>query len=435
MERDRMKKILALGISQSNFLNQLYGDLINKDSAFSIDIDGYFDISGKENEDTIYSHHLNLKKTKISKGQLYKSFFSFVRTSLFWEIVFFELSQKTSLRSIKKIAFSYAWSKAIVETQILSKGYDICHFHFCTPENLKFLHFFPKDINTVCSFWGSDLLRITGTANVFYVSKALSRATTITIQSRELAETIYCKYGRELSDKTKIVQFTIHTGIYKKIDLYRNDIVALDNFKRQNNIPIDRKIICVSHNAYDANNHLSIIEGILNLPKEFKNQIAIVLPLAYGREKKYLAALDACINSIKDIPVIKLEAFLDSTQASLLRLSSEVMIQMPITDALSGAMTEVLYAGNHVIAGSWLPYGILRRQGVHFDEADTFDGITPMLSRYLHRPENWGQINKDNGLKIKSFLFPEKTTSDWRDIFNSLINSDRKIFQNRGHLQ
>jgi hypothetical protein len=423
-----MKKILALGISQSNFLNQLYGDLIKKDRSFSVDIDGYFDISGKVNENTIYSRHLNLKKTKIGKSQLYKSLFSFARTSLFWEIVFFELSQKTSVRSIKKIAFSYAWSKAIVETQILNKGYDICHFHFCTPENLKFLHFFPKDINTVCSFWGSDLLRITGTANVFYVSKALSRATAITIQSRELAETLYCKYGRELSDRTKIVQFTIHTGIYEKIDLYRDDSKALNNFKRQNNIPLDRKIICISHNAYEANNHLSIIEGILNLPKDCKDQIAIVLPLAYGREKKYLATLDAYINGIQDIPVIKLETFLDPTQAALLRLSSEVMVQMPISDALSGAMTEVLYAGNHVIAGSWLPYGILRRQGVHFDEADTFAGITPVLLQYLQRPENYRQINKDNALKIKSFLFPEKTTSDWRDIFNSLVISDRENF-------
>lgn len=412
-----MKKILALGIGQSNFLNQLYGDLIKKDASFLVDIDGYFDLSGKSVTDTIYANHLNLKQTKVSKRQLYKSLFSFARTSFFWEIFFFELSRKTALKDIKKSLFSFAWSKHVAENELPKMGYDIFHFHFCTPENLKLLHFFPKQLTSVCSFWGSDLMRYTGAANVFYVSKALSNATVVTIQSLELAEIMYSKYGRELSAKTKIVQFTIHTGIYGQIDRFKDDCDAMDDFKTRNGIPKNKKIICVSHNAFEANNHLSIIQAIVDLPTHYKNDIAIILPLAYGRAKEYLPALDACIAAVGDFPIVKLDTFFGPEETALLRLSSEVMIQMPVSDALSGAMTEVLYAGNFVVAASWLPYGILRRNGVYFREADSFGEIAAILQDYLRQPEKFSEINKNNAQKIKSFLFPEKTTSDWRDIF------------------
>jgi hypothetical protein len=412
-----MKKILALGISQSNFLNQLYGELIKRDASFSVDIDGYFELSGEAAGDTIYNDHLNLKHAHVKKSQVYRSLLSFARTALFWEILFFELSQKTKLARIKKILLGFAWCKHVVESQLRDKTYDIYHFHFCSPANLKFLYFLPKGTKSICSFWGSDLLRYTGVDNVFYVGKALSKAKAITVQSRELAEILYSKYGRAFSSKTNIVQFTIHTGIYEEIDRYRNDTAALDAFKTQNNIPLDRKIVCVGHNAFDSNNHLGIIKGMLDLPKSDKDKIAVILPLAYGREQKYLAELEAFTDAITDFPIVRLNTFLDPTQTALLRLCSEIMIQMPVTDALSGAMTETLYAGNHVVAASWLPYGILRRHDIQFDEADTFDEIAAILTRYLRQPEQYRQRSQANGQKIKSFLFPDKTTSDWRDIF------------------
>ncbi|HLA56864.1 MAG TPA: glycosyltransferase [Flavobacterium sp.] len=417
----KTKKILVLGISQSNFLNQLYGDLIRKDDSLSVHIDGFFDISKSgANENSIYRQHLNFKTTKVSGLQLYKSLFAFMRTAFFWQIFYFERSQGKTFREAKSILFSYAWSKFIVENVITKSNYDIFHFHYCNPENLKFAHFLPKESKIICSFWGSDLMRETGTSNVFYVRKALAKANLITIQSQELAEMLYCKYGREFTAKTKIVQFTIHTGIYEKMDVYKSELSKVSEFKKEKNIPADKTIIAISHNAYAANNHIPVIESLLKLSSEEKNKIAVVLPLGYGRHDDYLKKLEDFVSAISDFPIIPLHNYLNPEETALLRIATDLMIQMPISDALSGAMTEVLYAGNHVIAGSWLPYGILRRNGLAFGEAETFDIAAQLVSDYLSAPEKYKTANETNDQKIRSFLFPQTTTANWLAIFNAV---------------
>ena len=50
--------------------------------------------------------------------------------------------------------------------------------------------------------------------NSLYLCFSRIKADIITIQSQELAEIIYSKYGRELKSKTSIVQFTINKKIY-----------------------------------------------------------------------------------------------------------------------------------------------------------------------------------------------------------------------------
>ena len=422
----KKKNVLALGIGQSNFLNQLYGDLIRKDDSITVDIDGFFDVSSQGGQDnSIYRKYLDFKITKIGTVQRYKSLFAFMRTAFFWQILYFELSQQKTLGEIKKIMLSYSWSKHIVENVILKADYDIFHFHYCNPENLKFVHFFPKESKIICTFWGSDLMRNPGVSNVFYVSKALSKADAITIQSRELAEMLYCKFGRELAEKTNIVQFTIHTGIYEKMDAFKGDDARIESFKQLNGIPPNRITISVGHNAFEANNHIAILESLVKLPSEAKNKISILLPLGYGRDGSYLQKLQSKVSQISDFPIILLDQYFGPDDTALLRLVSDIMIQMPITDALSGAMTEVLYAGNHVIAGSWLPYGLLKRNGIVFEQAESFDEIPELVLQYLSKRDTFLRMNQSNEAMIKKSLFPEKTTADWLRVFNRLFDQNK----------
>lgn len=414
------KRILLLGISQTNFLSQLYGELIKKVPTISVDIDGYYDVSkGAVQFNSIFDKHYDFKKIRLGRVALYKAFFSFMLTPFFWEIFFFELSQKKKIGSVIKILFSYAWTKATVEKEVLPLQHNIYHFHFCTPENLKFLHFFPSTTFTICSFWGSDLMRLTGVENVFYVRRALLKAKTITIQNVELAEMMYCKYGRDLAPKTQIAQFTINTEIYDAIDIYRNSLQAVTAFKKEQGIPLDKIVVGIAHNAFRENNHLLILKALQNCPPALLEKLVFLLPLGYGRNDVYLKELNDFIAQQKELQCIQLHSFFGPNETALLRLSTDLMIQIPVSDALSAAMTEVLYASNDVIVGAWLPYGILRRHEIQMYEAESFSELPTVIEAYLQKRSIYKQDANDHPQKIRSFLFPDTTTDQWLKIFDA----------------
>ncbi|HAO07851.1 MAG TPA: hypothetical protein DCQ50_12920 [Chryseobacterium sp.] len=414
-------KILALGISQSNFLNQLYGDLRKKYDHYSFAIDNFFDISRGQlkNDDSLYSNSYFFEKEKISRFESIKTFLNFSREKLFWEVFYFELSKGKTYKETYYFLRSMAYNKAIVERYILPLDFDVFHFHYCNPQNLRYLHFIPKGRKVVCSFWGSDLMRETGIDNVFYVTKALQNADVITVQNHELAEMLYCKYGREQAKKTKIIQFTIHTEIYDKIDELRNNQEKINDFKLKYHLPVNKTIIAVSHNAFRGNQLLEILTELEKLSKPVKDRISVLLHLGYGREKKYLDELSQFISE-SDLNIVEIHSYFGPEEMALLRLSTDIMIQMPISDALSGAMTEILYAGKQVYAGAWLPYGILRRNGVSFFEIDEHKKIPQSIEDYFSRRESLINQNKFNPDKIKNFLFPDKTTADWNQLFHHL---------------
>lgn len=415
-------KILSLGISQSNFLGQLYGDLQRKFNNYTVSIDKYYDLSQGQvdYEKKIFKEYYNFDKEKVTRYQSIKSFTKLFFTKKFWEIYFFERSQGKSIKESYYFLRSFAYDKVITENYILSSRHNIYHFHYCNPNNLKYLHFFSDDIKVVCSFWGSDLMRETGVDNVFYVSKALQKADIITIQNAELAEMMYCKYGRDLQEKTKIIQFTLHSEIYNFIDDYRSNEEKISHFKIKNEIPLDKIVVAISHNAFEANNHFKIMEALKRISDTHKKEIVLLLPLGYGRSNEYILKLEEYVKSYP-VETVLLHKFFGPEETALLRLSTDIMIQMPISDALSGAMTEVLYAGNHVIYGGWLPYGVLRRKGLHFDEIEDFNELPIVIENFLANKNLVKNRNEMNKIKIKSFLFPEKTTTDWNTIFEKLI--------------
>lgn len=413
----RANRILVLGIGQSNFLDQLYENLVIDNASLVIDIDGYNDISKRKDlsENFQYNNYLNFKNIKIQKINLFKKGIQLFFGDIFWKIIFFELTQKMNFKKFKELIKEYSRAKYIVDNYIQPANYDVFHFHFCSPENLRYLYFLSKDEKSICSFWGSDLLRLTGASNVFYVQLALKRASVISVQTRELAEILFCKYGRELTQKTKYLPFTISTKIYSDIDNCKSDYEKIREFKTKFKIPLNKKNIVVSHNAFRENNHIKILEELKDLPYSLKKEITVILPLAYGGNNEYIEELKAI--SIEGIEIVLIIDYLESTEIALLRLVTDIMIQMPISDALSAAMTEVLYAGNKVITGSWLPYGVLRRKGVYFSEVDDFSEILPTIIDLL----NSNNI-VDNKSIIKSFLFPDTTTPLWNELFKSVLH-------------
>lgn len=420
-------KILILGIGQSNFLNQLYGEILKRSNDFNFNIDVLTHLPNDDhNQNTsVFQESLNFNQylQQISKWQKLSIFFNTIRKTFYKETFLFELNQKKSIKSALKTCKRLALKEYIYHNHIEPKNFDILHFHFCVSSNLEYLHFVKKNTKVICSFWGSDLFRVSNTHNNYYVSKALNNASIITVQSPEMALTIKAKYGNHLSDIIRDIRFTISTEIYDAINLYRNDAKTLEEFKSKHNIKHEKYLVALGHNAFKENNHIKMIEALKNLPLAYKNKISFVLHLSYGRKEDYINNLKEIVLNAKDLDFIIIEDFMGPDEISKLRLITDIMIQAPISDALSGAMTEVLYSDNKVIAGGWLPYGILRRNQIQFEEFDKFEDLPLKLIKTLENTNTQLTASNLNKNSIENFIFPNRTSNEWIDLFNDLNNA------------
>lgn len=416
-------KILILGIGQSNFLNQLYSEILNDTDEFEFYINGYFDISKGEveNSELPYAKFINLKENCPSKLKQVKHLQQLIKKRFFWKILFQELSLNLNLNKLKRKLQEHIFAKYLAEEIIGKMDIHGVHYHFCTPENLIFANYLKKDINSIASFWGSDLMRITGVENVFYVRSALEKCSAITVQTPEMAEMVYCKYGRDFYDKMHILRFNLNLDIFKQIDILKSNKTALKRFRDVHLSNSKEYIIAIGHNAFQENNHLKIIESLNSLPLNIKCGITLVLHLSYGGNKKYIELLNSISRKVDTLDIRIITSYFGPKEMGMLRISTNLMIQMPISDALSGAMTEVIYAGNNVIVGSWLPYGLLRRKGIHFFESESFLELPQLVEQIYMRKDNFKEKIKDNPIIVRDFLFPEITTPTWIQLFQSIF--------------
>lgn len=417
-------KVFVLGHTQSIFINQLYGDIKLKEDSFIFDIEYSNSVSqNKINvESEIFDRKINLRGIHVSKLQVLINIFKQFFSNRLWNVIFFEVKQRSSLKNIKSKLYEYGRAKYIANRYISPLNHDIYHFHYCIPQLLLVANFLPKKSKIIMSFWGSDLMSTNGISNIFYVRQALKKATKITLQSPEMARMLAEKYGYDLSEKVVDIRFTISTDIYNNINSFKDAKFELDAFKYKHGINKKDIVISLGHNANKENNHILMIEQIRNIPISYKKNMSFIIHLGYGGDEKYRNELKKIIKNETQTNYIIIEDYLEPTEIAKLRLITSIMLQLPVRDALSAAMTEVLYAGNCVIAGGWLPYDILLRNDIGFYKINTFEFLPKVIMDVFDKLKKNDPLFPNNKQKIKSFLFPDTTTKEWISLLRSIHN-------------
>lgn len=416
-------KIISLGSGQSNFLLQLYGEIKLRTDKFTFHVDNFKDLSKGEVDynNLVFESYHKFEDHDFSRKVQFQTFIGLLFKRIFWIFLWFEFKRKKKRKHLFEFIENQVKFKACVDRALVPLHFDIYQFHFCIRQRLKLLHYLPKGSKIVCSFWGSDLYRNQKDYNIFYVRHALKKATSITIQTPEMAEDLYKLYGKDLKKKVKFAKFAIQRDIYKLIDIYRMDKNSLDKFKAELNIPNNNVIVTIGYNANKYFRHIEILNIIKHLDSEITKEVTLILPLTYSRDdNKYLEDLYERIKSMR-LNIICINSFMTHEEIAKLRLITDIQIQLPTSDALSGSVTEVLYAGNTVLAGSWLPYGIYKRNNISILTIDYMSDLEEELIRLL---KNWNRRKAIDhayiSSKIEDIFFPDTTTKAWIDLYTHL---------------
>ncbi len=379
MKSVRSKHILLQGLSQANMIGPLYSGIVkHSDLKLSVRSFHFRVFSEKDNHKELFKE-ISPATFKIkSKQSFYKHLFLFLTHSSLW-FIYFKL--KRSKVEKKFIAYLKEMFEVYKDAQSLKAipEIDFYHVHFLRYTTvLPFL--FIKDKPVLMSFWGSDLLRNNDPIEDIYRGYALKNASTITIQNEQLAQIAKERFPVVASKKIKVVRF-----------LPDDDFVAtLKQYALQKKTTsIAEYHIMVGHNGSKENQHIKILDAIAQVKTDKK--IIIHLLLSYALLDEYHQEL---LEAIKGYDfAIRLQYEYLSQQALLdYRAQMDLLIFAPISDAMSGTVTEALYLGTKVIAGNWLPYNVYHSIDCSLYFFDAFDQLSTCVETCIAE-ENTYDIN------------------------------------------
>ncbi len=354
--------ILAIGKTQSNFLINLYDGLKEENP----DLKVYTEDIEHLGDAIIESKALTLIDIPVKKMKAFQklgTYIAFLSHSLLWKLLFLEVKYhgiRYAAQHLKPYFTLFLKAKAYDQL-----GMSCIHCHFASLTHLKKMVFI-RNTPIVVSFWGSDLLRQTNPQVDAFKKVCLQNAKALTIQNETLQRELEKRFGSAVKNKIHVVKF-LQNAFY------------VDSFKK---ISIDKKLkkgpitIMVGHNGYKENNHISILEALKGF--EHPEQFCIYLFLTYGLDEKYEKELERYLRQYP-IPYVVHKKYCVGEDLVALRSDIDILIYAPVSDAMSGTVTEALYSGSKVIAGKWLPYEVYRKTNAPMYFFENFNELRDLI--------------------------------------------------------
>ncbi len=414
-----MKKILLFGPEVTDFLNPLASKL--KDIGYTVDLIENRKIP-RNNKSIIESYSKILDYQEIEGKRI--TFAEIIRylfkreflDSYFKEIFINRLEGKCHIIKSFKNCLSHHLLKERFSP--ILNNYDIINFHSLSPGTLSFVKYINPDKKIILSFWGSDLYQINGIKNYYEQFEAIKRADTITVMSYEMELMVLAKFGSGLKNKIVRALLGIKDEMFDMIDEVKKSGVDL-NFLEKYNIPHNKIKITICYCGNPICNHLLILDELEKIDNIKKEKIHLLVPMTYGNfSREYLEEVIQRLNRAK-ISYTVFEKFLSLEELVKLRVSSDIMIMMNNSDALSGSVNEALYADNLLISAIWLPYSPFRLEQIFFLETD----FTKLCETVSYSIDNFGKIKRqlvNNSNNIKKLGAVNPNLQKWINIIDSL---------------
>jgi uncharacterized protein (UPF0216 family) len=292
----------------------------------------------------------------------------------------------------------YGWFLGVLRWVLFRKKrvrYDNIQIHF-----VDILHQFAVPLYKLCTrklsavIWGSDLMRC---SNPAMLAQILNKCDSINCHTPKMKASLQ----NLLSEKRKpSIQFShCHFGLlpFEKIKSLRANIADKQTYRTKLGLPVDKTIALIGYNADPGHQHIKVIEQLAKIQDQLTD-VHFVLPITYGNYPSYIEQLKQTLASTK-LSYQTLESYLSDDDVAMLRLSVDINIIVPITDAASGTVIESLFAGSQVITGRWLDYSKLVNAGVTYTTIDKLTDINKTLLSLISSPKDTSK----NAERVASF--------------------------------
>lgn len=243
----------------------------------------------------------------------------------------------------------------------LSKTYDIIDITFFTNKYYRFLDYLISiGKKYKATIWGSDFYRMTN-SDLIKKGYYLNNAKLIQVETELVKRDVLKKYPY-LENKIEVCNYGI--DLFDNIDKLRNCKTNQLGIKTDGYV-----VLTCGYNGSKGQQHIKLFEIIKSLPNDIKRKLFLFIPMTYGLpNSEYLEEVKLCAYNT-DIPYHVFTERLNEDELAELRMRSDVVVNIQITDAFSSSLIEHIYAGSILIAGEWLPYSILLDAGIHYHSA------------------------------------------------------------------
>lgn len=291
--------------------------------------------------------------------------------------------------------------------------YDICHVQFVMPLYTIILSLLGVRYRIlILSFWGSDYYRISGIWR--WIQKILvNKADWITFANETTRNDFQNSFN---IDPHKLVIARFGLAPLETIDQLT---LSASECKKALGIDPNLTIVACGYNASPFQQHELIIETLETRMDQLPSNIIFVFLLSYGGTSSYQQRIIERLNQ-SGLHSLCLNDYLNNYRVAIFRKATDIMIHIPTSDQFSGSMQEHLYAGSHVIAGSWLPYAPWIEHGLILHQIDTPADLFNALLSALNSTGSL-TIQEQNRNVIRTLSSWETCIEDWNHLYDQAL--------------
>ena len=274
-------------------------------------------------------------------------------------------------KHILKIRYFRALFKPLINKKVIEREFtknDTINLHYLFPQYSQYAELLKKKAGLfLITFWGSDVLRADDTTLTKYIPLFNScDAICVPQKMQEELMRIYSGYNKKhgtnynYDNKFKTIYFGI--SIFDNIKkVNKNSIVK---FKEKYNLFKNETIyITIAHNGSPGQQHNLLIDKLKKINTELKDKIFLLLPFTYGADSNYKKEVLANLKE-SDLKYHLFTQYMDMQELAVLRVISNINLNIQVTDGFSASISEGLFANNIVLVGDWLPYAIYEEWGI-----------------------------------------------------------------------
>jgi len=238
--------------------------------------------------------------------------------------------------------------------------FDICNLHFAS----WFMGLVANSLRKCCSklvisVWGSDFYRTNDRWKQMIQSQLFKNASVVTTTNPETMMQINCRFNIRPKVRKEIIRFGL--APLEEMSVIKGKTKTF--YKKKLNIPSDHILITCGYHGGEIHQHLKIIESFYFVKNQMPRKIFLYFPMTYGLTHSYGTKVKRELENL-GFPYWIQKSFMSDEEVARLRFATDIFINVPVSDQLSGSMQEHLFAGSIVITGEWLPYKPLYDQGI-----------------------------------------------------------------------